>query len=156
MENPEKKELTEEEKIKMLENNFEQERQKFSQKLSSLIPLIRDLNTIAEAQVLMLSYRQMLVDELHKYRTVIFKHKSNDRNLKKLKIEYYKRNYDMKLDQKEMTDYINSDMTLRIQKIDIVENHISYLTETISTLDKMGFAIKNKIATEEINFRGNM
>lgn len=156
MENPEKKELSEEEKIKMLENNFEQERQKFSQKLSSLIPLIRDLNTIAEAQVLMLSYRQMLVDELHKYRTVIFKHKSNDRNLKKLKIEYYKRNYDMKLDQKEMTDYINSDMTLRIQKIDIVENHISYLTETISTLDKMGFAIKNKIATEEINFRGNM
>lgn len=156
MELPEKKELTEEEKIKMLENNFEQERQKFSQKLSSLIPLIRDLNTIAEAQVLMLSYRQMLVDELHKYRTVIFKHKSNDRNIKKLKIEFYKRNYDMKLDQKEMSDYISSDMTLRIQKIDLVENHISYLTETISTLDKMGFAIKNKIATEEINFRGNM
>ena len=55
-----------------------------------------------------------------------------------------------------MGDYISSDMTLRIQKIDLVENHISYLTETISTLDKMGFAIKNKIATEEINFKGNI
>jgi len=156
METPEKKELTEEEKIKLLENKFEQERQKFSQKLSLLIPLIRDVSTISESQVLMLSYRQMLVDELHRYRTVIFKHKSNDRNIKKLRIEFYKRNYDMKLDQREMSDYISSDMTLRIQKIDLVENHISYLIETISTLDKMGFAIKNKIATEEINFRGNI
>lgn len=152
----EKKELKEEDKIKLLEDKFEQERNTFSKKISSLIPLIRDLNTISEAQVLMLSYRQMLVDELHKYKTVIFKHKSNDRNTKKIKIEFYKRNYDIKLDSKEMLDYISSDMTLRIQKIDLVENHISYLSETISTLDKMGFAIKNKIATEEINFKGNI
>jgi len=152
----EEKVLSEEDKLKKLEETFDMERAKYSKKISALVPMIKELNTIAEAQVLMLSYRQMLVDELHKFRTVVYKHKSNDRNTKKLRIEYYKRNYDMKLDSKEMTEYINSDMTLRIQKIDLVENHISYILETISTLDKMGFAIKNKIAVEEINYKGNI
>lgn len=143
--------LTEEEKLDLLEEKFEKERTQYSQKISEIIPMLKAMNTLTEAQVLSLSYRQILVDMLHKYKSILLKHKNNDKNFKKLRIDYYKRNFDMKLDSKEMNEYILSDMSLRSRKAELIDNQINFFVASIDTLDKIGWAVKSRIEIHNAN-----
>jgi hypothetical protein len=141
----------EEKKVSELEEALERERLEYSSKIGELFPMLNRIDRISEAQVLMLSYRHMLVDKLAKYRSAIFKKKSSDQNYRKLRFEYYKTQHDIRLDYKEMNEFINSDMALRIRQTDLLDNQINFYRDCIETLDKMGFSIKNRITIEELN-----
>jgi hypothetical protein len=141
----------EERKVSELEQALETERGEFGVKINDLIPMLNRIDKISEAQVLMLSYRHMLVDKLIKYRAASYKKKANDQNYRKLRYEYYKTQHDVRLDYREINQFVDSDMALRTRQTDLLENQISFYSQCIETLDKMGFAIKNKIAVEEIN-----
>lgn len=146
--------LTEEEnKVSELEQALENERTTYSEKLNDLIPMIHRIDRISEAQVLMLSYRHMLVEKLTKYRAALYKKKASDQNYRKLRYEYYKTQHDVRLDYREINEFIASDMSLRIRQTDLLENQSNFCSQCIETLDKMGFAIKNKITVEELNSR---
>lgn len=146
----------EEKKATDLEDALEKERFEYHKKISELIPMISKLETVSETQVLMLSYRHMLTDKLAKYRSAIYKKKSNDVNYRKLRYEYYKTQHDVRLDYKEINEFINSDMSLRIRQTELIENQINYYKDCIDTLDKLSFAVKNKLIIEEINDRRNL
>ena len=149
--------MTEDErKVSELEEALERERVEFSGKMAELVPMLRELNKISEAQVLMLSYRHMMVEKLTKYRAASYKKKSNDQNYRKLRYEYYKTQHDVRLDYREINQFIDSDMALRTRQTDLLENQINFFSQCIETLDKMGFAIKAKITIEEINDRRNL
>jgi len=143
----------EEKKVADLEMALEQERDVYTQKINDLVGMISKLDKLSEAQVLMLSYRHMLVDKLIKYRAAVYKKKAADQNFRKLRYEYYKTQHDVRLDYREINEFINSDMALRIRQTDLLENQINYCTQCIDTMDKMGFAVKNKITIEELNNR---
>lgn len=146
--------MTEEEKkVNDIEEALDKERADYSIKISDLIRMINRIDNLAEAQVLMLSYRHMLVDKVVKYRSAIYKKKANDQNYRKLRFEYYKTQHDVRLDYREINQFIDSDMALRIRQTELLENHISWFQQCIETLDKMGFSIKNRIQVEEINQR---
>lgn len=146
-------ESDEEKKVSDLEEMLEKERDSYSSKISELFKFISEINRISEAQVLMLSYRHILVDKLTKYRSAIYKKKANDLRFKKTRQEYYKTQYDVRLDYREMSDYINADMALRTRQTELLENQISYYSQCIDTLDRMGWAIKNKIMIEELKYK---
>ena len=146
----------EEKKVSDLESALEKEREDFTSKMNSLIGMIGKIDSISEAQVLMLSYRHMMVDKLSKYRSVIFKKKANDQNYRKMRIEYYKTQHDLRLDYREINEFINSDMALRIRQTEIIDNQISFCTLCIETLDRMGFSIKNRISIAEMDYRKNI
>ena len=149
--------MTEDErKVSELEEALERERTDFTVKLNDLIGMLNRIDKISEAQVLMLSYRHMMVDKLVKYRAANFKKKANDQNFRKLRLEYYKTQHEIRLDCKEVNEYVNSDMALRIRQTDLLDNQINYYSQCIETLDKMGFSIKNKISIEEMNDRRNL
>jgi hypothetical protein len=149
--------MTEDErKVSELEEALERERTDFTVKLNDLIGMLNRIDKISEAQVLMLSYRHMMVDKLVKYRAANFKKKANDQNFRKLRLEYYKTQHEVRLDWKEVNEYVNSDMALRIRQTDLLDNQINYYSQCIETLDKMGFSIKNKISIEEMNDRRNL
>ena len=57
----------------------------------------------------------------------------------------YKTNYNIKLNRDEINDFIDSDTRETILIIAILENHKGYYQMTIDTLDKLGFAISNRI-----------
>jgi len=141
----------EEKKVQELEEALERERGEYSTKIADLVAMINKIDKISESQVLMLSYRHMLVDKLIKYRASIYKKKANDQNYRKLRFEYYKTQHDLRLDYREINEFINSDMALRIRQTDLLENQIEWYKQCIDTLDRMGWAIKNKIAVEQIN-----
>lgn len=146
--------MTEEEKrVSEIEEVLEKERIEFSNNISDVIKMIKRIDTIAEAQVLMLSYRHMLVDKITKYRAAIYKKKANDQNYRKMRYEYYKTQHDVRLDYREINTFIDSDMALRIRQTELLENHINWYSQCIDTLDKLGFAVKNRIQVEEINLK---
>ena len=103
--------MTEEEKkVSEIEEVLERERVDFSSKISDVIKMINRIDSISEAQVLMLSYRHILVDKITKYRAAIYKKKANDQNFRKMRYEYYKTQHDVRLDYREINTFIDSDM----------------------------------------------
>jgi hypothetical protein len=144
--------MTEEEvKVNEIDEALSKERGEYSNKISDIIKMINRIDQIAEAQVLMLSYRHMLVDKIIKYRAATYKKKANDQNYKKMRYEYYKTQHDIRLDYREINTFIESDMALRIRQTELLENHINWYSQCIDTLDKLGFSIKNRIQIEELN-----
>jgi hypothetical protein len=95
----------------------------------------------------------MMVDKIIKYRAAVYKKKANDQNYRKLRFEYYKTQHDVRLDYREINQFIDSDMALRTRQTELLENHINYFVQCTDTLDKLGFAVKNKIQVEEFNQR---
>ena len=144
--------MSEEEiKVNEIDEALSKERGEYSTKISDIIKMINRIDQISEAQVLMLSFRHMLVDKIVKYRAATYKKKANDQNYRKMRYEYYKTQHDVRLDYREINSFIDSDMALRIRQTELLENHISWYSQCIDTLDKLGFAVKNKIQVEELN-----
>jgi hypothetical protein len=144
--------MSEEEiKVNEIDEALSKERGEYSTKISDIIKMINRIDQISEAQVLMLSFRHMLVDKIVKYRAATYKKKANDQNYRKMRYEYYKTQHDVRLDYREINAFIDSDMALRIRQTELLENHISWYSQCIDTLDKLGFAVKNKIQVEELN-----
>ena len=146
--------MTEDEiKVNEIEEALDKERKEYSDKIAEVIKMIGKIDQISEAQVLMLSFRHMMVDKIIKYRAAVYKKKANDQNYRKLRFEYYKTQHDVRLDYREINQFIDSDMALRTRQTELLENHINYFVQCTDTLDKLGFAVKNKIQVEEFNQR---
>lgn len=148
--------IEEEKKVLEIEEALEVERETYSEKIKSAIKMINNIESISESQVLMLSYRHMLVEKVAKYKSILYKKKSSDLNFRKSRYEYYKTQHDIRLDYREINEFISSDMALRIRQSELIENQISFYNQCIDTLDKMGFAIKAKIQVEELNYKNGI
>ena len=141
-----------EDKLKKIENLLITERKDWSTKIQSLVGTIDKAHKIAKSQTLMLSYRHMIVDKIIELNILLGKKRANDANYKKIRYQYYKTQHDVRLQHSEIIEYIASDMSLRIRETSLIENQISYYKQANETLDKMGFAIKNRVilATNDI------
>lgn len=141
-----------EEKLNKIETLLEKERKDWSIKIQDLVGTIDKAHKIAKSQTLMLSYRHMIVDKIIELNILLGKKRANDANYKKMRYQYYKTQHDVRLQHNEIMEYIASDMSLRIRETSLIENQISYYKQANETLDKMGFAIKNRVilATNDI------
>jgi hypothetical protein len=140
-----------EERLEQLEKALGKEREDYTSKILEIVKDIRGMDLLAESQVLMLSYRHMIVDKLATYRVALNKRKNSDLNYRKLRFEYYKTNHDVRLDYREINQFIDSDMAMRTRENELLESQISFFNQCIETLDRMGFSIKNRIQIEELN-----
>tara|TARA_R100000005_G_C4986051_1_gene194386 strand:+ start:265 stop:705 length:441 start_codon:yes stop_codon:yes gene_type:complete len=139
-------------KLEKIESLLEKERKDWSIKIQDLVKDIVEPNKLAKSQTYMLSYRHMIVDKTTELKILLSKKKANDANYTKTRYQYYKTNHDVRLDHREIMEYIKSDMSLRIRETGLIEQQIDYYKQAIETLDKMGFAIKNRVtlATNDI------
>jgi hypothetical protein len=142
---------SEEEKTEQLDKALGTERIDLTKKISDTVKMINDISKLSEAQVLMLSYRHILVDKMITLKSGLYRRRANNENYRKIRHEYYKTKHNLRLDYREITQFINSDMSLRNRQKSLLEAQINYYQQCIETLDKMGFAIKAKISIEEFN-----
>lgn len=142
-----------EKRVNEIDEALEKERGDFTKRISEVIGMINKIDNISEAQVLMLSARHNLVEKIAKYRSSLYKKRSTDSNFKKLRYEYYKTQHDVRLDYREINQFIDSDMALRSRQTDLLENQITFFSQCVDTLDRLGFSIKNKIQVEEFNHK---
>ena len=128
-----------------LEERFKEERADWNEKIINLIGTIKFTDKLAEAQVIQLSYRQMIQEKLAEYRILhekrqeMFDKQTTDR------FREYKLSYDIKLSSSETQMFVQSDCKALKLQLKMIHTQIVYFEESIKTLDNLGYAIKNKI-----------
>lgn len=128
-----------------LEERFKEERVDWNDKIINLIESIKHTPKLAEAQVIQLSYRQIIQDKLAEYRIL---HEKRQETLDKQSVDRfreYKLSYDIKLSSSETQAFVQSDCKALKLQIKMIHTQIIYFEESIKTLDNLGFAIKNRI-----------
>ena len=147
--NQNQKDLSSDEKLAAVELQLQKQRDEWGAKIIALVKKIKDVNLLSEAQVDMLSYRHMLVELLTKFRIRVRKTQTTyEKQFKTKFISYF--NYDYKINDKQKVDMVNADLYFYRRQLGLLESQVDYFKECISTLDKMGFAIKNRVNFEEI------
>jgi len=132
-----------------LEELLNKDKKKWMADIQDLVNRIRNIRNLSECQVDMLSYRQRLLDKVTEMKIMIYKRNNAWDKHFKLKYREYSLNYDLKLNQSERRDFINADMGAFKLQVKLLQSHIEFYQECINTLDKMGFAIKNRIRLED-------
>ena len=137
------------EKIEKIEKHLEMSRNEWGEKIVTLVSQIRNVDQLAQSQVTMLSYRHMLVEQLTKFNIRVRKSKgSYEKQFKPRFIGYF--NYDYKMSDKHKVDMVNADLNFYRIQIGLLESQVEYYRECINTLDKMSWAIRNRVNFEEI------
>lgn len=129
----------------ILEERFKEERVDWNDKIIQLVETIKHTSKLSEAQVIQLSYRQMIQDKLAEYRIL---HEKRQEMLDKQtadRFREYKLSYDIKLSSSETQMFVQSDCKALKLQIKMIHTQIIYFEESIKTLDNIGYAIKNKI-----------
>ena len=106
---------------------------------------IKDNKKLTDAQVLQLSYRQIVMDKLTEYRILCDKRQESYDKLIQKRNDEYENQSARKLSAVDKKVYLSGDYASLNRQIKLISRQISYLEETIKTLDNLGFGIKNRI-----------
>ena len=142
-------ESTAENQAVLLKERFDIGRKEWNSKIDTLINMIKSISTIPDAQVLMLSYRHMIIDNISELNYLYYKLNMNyDKKYKEVFITY-RTNYNLKLNGSETDKFSKIDLTELSYQIKIIETYLEYFKEVVRTLDNLGYAIKNRIHIED-------
>ena len=128
---------------------FENERAEWKEKVQVLAIQMKDIKTLAKAQVDMFSSRQVLLEYSYKLASIISKLSSRYRSDKANKLRHYSENNDVRYGSTEKTVLIEGDLTEISEKIELVESHRKFIDQTIQTVDHMLYGVKSRIALED-------
>lgn len=132
-----------------LEKRLLKDRNDWKDNIQRLVQKLKSLSNLAECQVEMLSYRQILLDKIIDLKHVIYKRNASWEKYYKSLYRDYTLNYDIKLTAGEKNQFIKADLGSLKNQVEILQSHIDYYQECIRTLDNMAFAIKNRIKLED-------
>jgi hypothetical protein len=128
---------------------FENERAEWKEKVQVLAIQMKDIKTLAKAQVDLFSSRQVLLEYSYKLASIISKLASRYRSDKATKLKYYSENNDVRYGSTEKTVLIEGDLTEITEKIELVESHRKFIDQTIQTVDHMLYGVKSRISLED-------
>ena len=121
---------------------FENERGEWREKIQIIAIMMKDIKTLAKAQVDLFSQRQVLLEYSYKLAAIVSK-----LNSKKLK-DYSERS-DVRYGANEKTVLIEGDLTEIAEKVELVESHRKFIDQTIQTVDHMLYGVKSRISLED-------
>ena len=137
-------------KLNELERFLEKQRSEWGDRIMEVIEMIRELDKLTEAQVTMLSYRHMVIDQIARINITLKKRESTYNIQYKNKfIDYF--NYDYKLNDKQKVNMVEADLANLNKQIGFLSTQIDFFKECVRTLDNIGWAIKNRLNINEIS-----
>lgn len=128
---------------------FETERFKWKEKIQILALEMRDIKTLAKAQVDLFSQRQVLLEYSYKLASIVSKLNSKYRIEKSRKLKDYSEKSDIRYGANEKNVLIEGDISEITEKIELVEGHRKYMDQTVQTIDHMLYGIRQRIALED-------
>lgn len=131
------------------EDTFTRERTEWTERIRELSIRMKNIREIAEVQVDLYSDRQRLLEYAYKLGQIIARQNSKFRADKRAKMVYYSEEHNVRYGSNEKSSLIEGDLSEQKKKIDIVDNHVSFVNETIKTVDHMLYGIKSRISLEE-------
>ena len=132
-----------------LESRLTSDRTDWKNKINELVLKIKNMNELADCQVSMLSYRQILLDKVTDFKTMIYKRNATWERYYRAQYRDYTLNYDVKLTSGEKHQFIKAELGSLRTQIDMLQSHEDYYQECIKTLDNLAFAIRNRIRLDD-------
>ena len=131
------------------EDTFNRERTEWTERIRELSIRMKNIREIAEVQVDLYSDRQKLLEYAYKLGQIVSNQNAKYRSDRRTKMVYYSEEHNVRYGSNEKTSLIEGDLSDLKKKIDIVDNHVSFVNETIKTVDHMLYGIKSRISLEE-------
>lgn len=131
------------------EDTFNRERTEWTERIRELSIRMKNIREMAEVQVDLYSDRQKLLEYAYKLGQIVSRQNAKYRSDKRTKMIYYSEEHNVRYGSNEKTSLIEGDLSDLKKKIDIVDNHVSFVNETIKTVDHMLYGIKSRISLEE-------
>ena len=128
---------------------FENERGEWKEKIQVIAIQMKDIKTLATAQVDLFSQRQILLEYSYKLAAIISKLNSKYAVEKSKKLVQYSEKSDIRYGSNEKTVLVEGDLTSITEKIDLVENHRKFIDQTVQTVDHMLYGVRQRISLEE-------
>lgn len=129
---------------------FESERSEYTKILNGFSDRFKDIKNLPLLQVDLYSFRQKLVEYYSYLNSVLINVNNFYFEMYKKRNEYYTNSFSLKLKDDIKDKYINLDIKEVYTKKELLQNHISFIKECISTIDKMIFGIKIRVDIENI------
>ena len=128
---------------------FERERAEWKEKIQVISLHIKNIKTVAEAQVDLFSTRQTLLEYSYKLAQIVSKLSTKERQNRAKKLKEYSEGKDIRYGSNEKTTLIEGDLAELTEKMELVENHRKYIDQTVQTVDHMLYGIRQRIALED-------
>ena len=128
---------------------FESERAEWKEKIQIISLHIKNIRTVAEAQVDLFSTRQTLLEYSYKLAQIISKLSTKERQMRAKKLKEYSEGKDVRYGANEKTTLIEGDLAELNEKMQLVEGHRKYIDQTVQTVDHMLYGIKSRISLED-------
>lgn len=128
---------------------FEVERLEWKEKIQILAIEMKDIKTLAKAQVDMFSYRQILLEYSFKLAGIVSKLNSKYKVEKARRMRELTETINHRYGANEKMLLIEGDVSEIYEKIELVEGHRKFIDQTTQTVDHMLYGIRQRIALEE-------
>jgi hypothetical protein len=130
------------------EEIFEKEREKWSDKITELAIKMKSIHSVAEVQIELFSCRQIVTERSHKVGQILSKLNSEYRSRKGERMVYYSTGVQNRYGTTEKTALIEADLKDLKYRVDLLDNHMSFLNETVKSMDHMLYGIRQRIDLE--------
>ena len=142
------------ENTKKIEKELEEKSKEWNTRYQEVCKNIKgNIHKIPEIQSDILSYMQMVTDEIRSNTLALKKLNTQLKKIKKQKFEFYSTTYQINIKndntKKSLTEY---DLAKIQYRFDLIETHIDYLSQTLQNLDSLKFSVKNRL--ELLNILG--
>jgi hypothetical protein len=128
---------------------FEQERFEWKEKIQVVSLQLKDIKTVAGAQVELFSQRQILLEYSYKLASIIAKLNSKYRIERNKKTKEYSENSNVRYGSNEIKTLVEGDLSEITEKLEVVEGHRKFIDQTVQTVDHMLYGIRQRIALED-------
>lgn len=128
---------------------FENERAEWKEKIQVISINLKDIKTVAKAQIDLFSNRQILLEYSYNLAGIISKLNSKYRSDKSKKMKEYSENTNFRYGSTEKNVLIDGDLSDLTEKIELVEIHRKFIDQTVQTVDHMLYGVRQRIALED-------
>ena len=141
-----------EEATKTLENKLNNETKIWNSRMEQVTKGLRgDIKKLIEVQAEVISFNQIVIDEIRTYTLMLYRSSINLKELTKQRFEFYSTKYQINVkNETTKKGLIEADIARIQYKSDLLEIHISFLRDTSKDFDNMNYAIKNRIELANI------
>jgi len=134
---------------KDLDKGFSEEREGWTGKIRGLSVRMNNIREIADVQVELFSERQRLLEYTYQLGAILTKLNKKFRKDKSDRMRHYSEQTQIRYGANEKTPLIDGDLTEIKSRVEVVDNQISFLNETVKTIDHMLYGIRQRIILEE-------
>lgn len=131
------------------EQKFVSERENWKEEIRVLSIRMKNIRELGEVQVELYSKRQALLEYSGKLGQIMTKLNSKYRQGKTGRMRYYSEQHQYKYGTNEKTTLIEGDLSEIKERVDLMNNQITFINETMKTIDHMLYGIRHRILLED-------